>query len=456
MQPETTANFCIVTKPDSRAIALSRKANGYRLPVVHLPKPCWLPGEIAELNSQMMGTFGLNCTTLRWLKRQPGCNLVQMEWHPGSRLPEIDIEWLDPISVSPLLPAEQLQMVSDWQQSSTKSLLPWEQPGWMRRTVLMLIRIFDGVNHPRITNLSQFKAGWGISTLMLIETSGQAYFFKTGITQGVEEYAVTRFLHRKFPDYVRDLFMVDEREGWIISEEIRQTDSAGGDHASVETVFRIYAEIQLGCDEFMSSDDAAGLRVRDETWLRHNLERLFSENDCPREFRQAKSSLSAPQLDALREAWAGQIDQLAASRLPLTFNQEDLHFENVLNTSEGPVFIDWADCAKSHPFFSVHQTLNLWRYDNPTVFERDKEAVKAAYLDKFSHFADNATLRTEFELTGQLSPLYQAFRWQERSQDENQDSAWGSFCFDRSAQRMAKAIERALPKMPVHDISLTG
>lgn len=440
MRPETTANYCIVTRPDLRTIAVRRTDEGHCLPVVHLPNPCWLPWVIAELNSQLMDSFGLNCTTLRWLRKEPHSNLVLLEWHPGSASPEIAIEWLDARNAGLPLPADQLQMVRAWLDSSSEGLLPWEQPGWMRQVVIKLIRIFDGARNPKITNLAQFKAAWGMSTLILIETTGEAYYFKTGIRLGVDESAVTQFLHRTFPRYVRDLFMVDETEGWMISREITQTASAAGDHASAETVFRIYAEIQLGCEEFMRSEQALGLRVRDKTWLRNHLERLFSEDDCPPEFRSAKSNLSARQLDLHRETWTKLIDQLAESRLPLTFNQEDFHFENVLYTSEGPVFIDWADCAKSHPFFTAHRALKLWHLEDRNAFERENEKVTAAYLEEFSHLADTAALRAEFELTAQLSPLYQAFRWQELSRDQNRDSAWGSFCFDWAAKRMAKAM----------------
>ena len=437
-----SANYCIVVKPGSRAIALSRTADGYRLPVILVPKPFWLAGNVAELNSQLMGAFGLNCTLLRWLSRAPDTNLVLMEWHPGSAFPETGIEWLDPLGATPPLPAPELQMIRDWQSSSTAGLPPWEQPGWMRQIVFRLIRIFDGVHHPKLTTLLQFKAAWGMSTLMLIETSKGNFFFKAGIRQGVEEYDVLRFLHGRFPRYVRDPYLVDEREGWMISKGIEHMTSTEGDYANAEAAFRIYGEIQLGCDEFMRSEKAKDLRIRDASWLNRHFERLFSGADCPAEFAQAVSSQPVEQLGSLRETWARQIDELSTSRLPLTFNQEDFHFDNVLNTGEGPVFIDWADCAKSHPFFSVHRALTLWRWEDPEHYESVKDRVIDGYLDRFSHLASSEELKAEFELAGQLSRLYQAFLWQERSHELNHESAWGSFCFDRAALLMKRAIQK--------------
>ena len=439
-----TANYCIVIQAGSRAIALTRTADGYRLPVIVVPKPFWLAGNVAELNSQLMGSFALNCTLLRWLTRKPNINLVLMEQHPGSPLPEVGIEWLDPNGISPPLPPTELEMVKDWQAAATEGLPQWEQPGWMKQVVFTLIRIFDGVRHPKLTNLTQFKAAWGMSTLLLIETSGGNFFFKSGIRQGVEEYEVLRFLHRKFPRYVHEPYIVDEQQGWMISTGVEQIDSAQidserGDYANAEAVFRIYAEIQLGCDEFMRSEKCADLRVRDASWMRAHVDRLFDER-CPAEFRPALSGLPEQKLAELRETWSVLVDQLQSSTLPLTFNQEDFHFDNVLNTPQGPVFIDWADCAKSHPFFSVERALALWRWEDREHYDRVQDEVISGYLDRFGHLASAAALRAEFELAGKLSRLYQAFLWQERSKDLNHHSAWGSFCFDRAARLMQKAV----------------
>ena len=441
MSKETTAHYCIVVKPESGALALVRRGDEFHLPVVHLPNPCWLPRQVAELNDALMETFGLNCTTLRWLENADDFNLVAMEWHPGAQSPETDVEWFDQGHDALRLPPDEQDMLRVWRQSSTRELVPWEQLGWMRQVVISLIGVFDGMHNPRVTHLAQFKAGWGMSTLMLIETEQSDYFFKAGVRQGAEEWQITRYLHRRFPRYVREPFMVDENHGWMISKRVDHLGFPPGDLESLGDAFRAYAEIQLGSDDFLRSEAANELPVRDEHWLKAHLNRLFSESACPAEFRPILAELSARERGALREKWSLGVNQLAESRLPLTFGQEDLHLSNILNTNSGPVFIDWADCAQSHPFFGIHRAFDLWGVDDAEISRREMEAVKRAYLDEFSHLAPHEILEAEFDLTGTLSLLYQAFRCQEISSAQDPDSPWGKHCFVRAARYMNRAIE---------------
>ena len=95
MEQSTTAIYCVVIQSGVGPLALIRKDNTYRLPVIHLPDECWLPANAAKLNGDLMDEFGLNCTLLRWLEQYEDYYLVIMEWHPGSPLPEIDVEWVD-------------------------------------------------------------------------------------------------------------------------------------------------------------------------------------------------------------------------------------------------------------------------------------------------------------------------------------------------------------------------
>ena len=100
-----------------------------------------------------MDLHGLNCTLLCWLEKCEDSNLLVMEWHPGSAAEEIDVVWVDPNRNDLPLPREQLQMVNKWRQAPPESPVPWENPGWMKEVVLWLLKIFDGVHHPQLTNL---------------------------------------------------------------------------------------------------------------------------------------------------------------------------------------------------------------------------------------------------------------------------------------------------------------
>jgi hypothetical protein len=440
MDQSTTAIYCVVIQTAAGPLALIRNDNTYQLPVVHLPDSSWLPANAAKINGDLMDEFGLNCTLLRWLEQCDDHNLVVMEWHPGSALPEIDVEWVDPGNNALPLPPVQLQMIRKWRESSSDGLAPWEKPGWMKNTVLSIIRVFDGQHHPQVSSLAQFKAAWGLSTLLLIETSESEYYFKAGTRQGVDEWRVTKLLHQSFPQYIPEPLLVDEQNGWMITRHVEKRNFSSLDHDSMGKAFRAYAEIQLGCEDFSDSDKMAGLMVRDAAWFRRHLEAVFSDASCPAAFSGPKSRLNHQQLATLRETWLRQIDKLEASSLPMGFNQEDLHLDNILNTQNGPVFIDWADCARSHPFFSMHRTLRLWGGDDPDRAELEKQIVTQAYLGAFIHLATADQLSNEFDLTERLSLLYQALRCLEISREQMPDSPWGEHCFNRAARYMGDAM----------------
>ena len=440
MDQSTTTIYCVVIQSGVGPLALIRKDNTYQLPVINLPDSFWLPAHAANLNADLMDEFGLNCTLLRWLEQCEDHNLVVMEWHPGSPLPEIDVEWVDPGRNDLPLPPAQLQMVRKWQESSSDGLVPWEKPGWMQNTVLSIIKVFDGQRIPQVTSLAQFKAAWGLSTLLLIGTSGSEFYFKAGTRQGVEEWRITQLLHQRFPQYVSNPLLVDEQNGWMITRHIENREFSSLDHDRMCEAFRAYAEIQLNCEDFSGSDGLTGLAVRDAPWFREHLESLFSVTSCPAEFAGPVSRLNDLQLARLRETWLRQVEILEASSLPVGFNQEDLHLDNILNTQNGPVFIDWADCARSHPFFSMHRALRLWNGDDPDKVELEKQIVTEAYLGAVSHLATSDQLSIEFDLTKRLSLLYQALRCLEISREQKSDSPWGKHCFNRAARYMEDAM----------------
>jgi hypothetical protein len=233
----------------------------------------------------------------------------------------------------------------------------------------------------------------------------------------------------------------------MITRKIETHEFNSFDHDSLRSAFRAYAEIQLACEDLVHSDFAGGLRVRHTAWLKDHLNALFSDDGCPAEFKEPKAQLGISVLADLRINWLRQIEALETSCLPMGFNQEDLHLENILNTPNGPMFIDWADCALSHPFFGVQRPFRLWRGEDPETIQVEKEIAKQAYLDAFSHLAGHDRLSREFEMTEQLSLLYDAFRCQEISREQKSDSPFGVYCFKRAERYMKDAIERCIPRI---------
>ena len=438
---QDTTQYCIVIKSASGPIALVRKDGRLQLPVVVLPDSAWPPDESAEINGQLMDEHGLNCTLLCWLEKQQDSNLILLEWHPGSAVPEVGVEWVDPFSDGIPLTPEHVPMVRRWLESSPDGLAPWEKPSWMQEVVIWLMGVFNGVDHPQLTNLAQIKAGWGMSTVLLIETTGADYYFKASNRQGIDEWRLTKVLHDRFPDRVPNPIRVDEQRGWMITRAIEHTPLAPMDYHGLGETFRTYADIQLGCGDLIETGGAPGLRVRDANWLENNLDGFFCDHQGHEEYESIKSNLDTSQLAKLKKTWLQHIEALKMSTIPMGLVQEDLHFDNILNTTNGPVIIDWADCAMAHPLFSYHRILRLWGRELSDTDRLERAHVTQAYLDAFSHLAEDKQLHHEVELIRPLYRLYNAFHWQELALERGGRANWGVRCSENVMAFMQAAID---------------
>lgn len=433
-------NFCIVLKSADGPLALINKDGSLHLPVVTMNRRSWLPNHTFQVNRDLMDSYGLNCTLLRWLDSQPDHNLVVMEWHPGSDAVEQDVEWVHPDTDSGCLPATHRQMIERWKSSDPDGLMEWEKPGWMKNLALILIKVFNGRDFPKLLELSQFKAAWGMSTLLLIKTTDSDYFFKAGARHGLAECVLTRYLNSRFPENIPRPLMIDDARGWMLTRRIEGEPSEFSDPGLLDEVFRVYAKIQLECLDLFQNPIAENLKLRTTDWFKSHIERLFSTDQCYEEFRSQVSALDERQRDDLRQTWDSLADQVQAFRVPMLLSYEDFHRGNILLTDSGPVFIDWADCARAHPFFGLHQFLRLLGKEPTDALSRAKIAIRNAYVESFSQFASPGQLEAEFKLTDQLSLLYQSFRCVELSLVQKRDSPWGIHCFNRAGNYLRLAI----------------
>jgi len=433
-------NFCVVLKSRDGPLALINQDGALHLPVVTMDRNSWLPTHTFQVNRDLMDSYGLNCTMLRWLDSQPDHNLVAMEWHPGSGALEKNVEWVNPDSDFGCLPANQKQMIERWTSSDPAGLMEWEKPGWMKNLALILIKVFNGRDFPKLLELSQFKAAWGMSTLLLIKTTDSDYFFKAGARQGIAECVLTRYLNSRFPDNIPRPLMIDDARGWMLTKRMEGEPSEDADPGLLAEAFRLYAKIQLECQDLFQRSIAENLKLRTTDWFKSHIERLFSTHQCPVEFRHQISTLNEQKRDHLRQTWDSLADQLQASHVPLLLSHEDFHRGNILLADSGPVFIDWADCARAHPFFGLHQVLRLLDKEPSEAISQAKIALRNTYVESFNQFAGPSQLEAEFNITGQLSLLYQSLRCLEISLDQKRDSPWGISCFNRAGKFLRLAI----------------
>ena len=93
-----------------------------------------------------------------------------------------------------------------------------------------------------------------------------------------------------------------------------------------------------------------------------------------------------------------KMERLAASRVPVTVDHNDLHDGNVFSRDGQVRIIDWGDSSVAHPFFTM------------SVFEDDEVPP---YVDAWQGFAPRRELEEEAAIVRELRFLVRALNWAE-------------------------------------------
>jgi hypothetical protein len=111
-------------------------------------------------------------------------------------------------------------------------------------------------------------------------------------------------------------------------------------------------------------------------------------------------------------------DQLANFSIPQTLHHDDFHDGNIFVQDGRIIFMDWAESAVTHPFFSMQVFLRGVAYrlslanNGPEVLQ-----LRDTYLQQWRDYASADDLMRAYELAQPLAMISRALTWYAATRD---------------------------------------
>jgi len=154
----------------------------------------------------------------------------------------------------------------------------------------------------------------------------------------------------------------------------------------------------------------------------------------PERFRDALAAVRAEpggaavavRVAALEGTVAGWCERLAASRMGVSLDDNDLHAWNVLGDEHDPRYYDWGDSVVAHPFAAALVPLGQVA---PEVGDAGVARARDRYLDAFADLAPRTELRETLEIACRVAKVARVLTWERalraaREQGEPVDPAY--------------------------------
>jgi hypothetical protein len=264
---------------------------------------------------------------------------------------------------------------------------PFAMPGWLEQLFEWVQTQLDPQGF-RITGVIRQLNASSTFSLIRLETTGPAVWFKATGKPNLHERPISLSLARLFPEYVPAILGVHPTwNGWLSKEALGTTLDGLAESSVWESVAMELAKLQIAsvgkCAELLAS----GCKDR-------RLPKLIEYINpfCARmtEFMAVQEKippepLISSQLALLCERLKEACTLLEEFRLPATLGHTDFNPGNILVSSTGCCFLDWAEGCVTHPFITFeylreHARRTL-RQDTPIG-----ERLARAYLRSWESF----------------------------------------------------------------------
>ena len=283
---------------------------------------------------------------------------------------------------------------------------PFARPGWIKSLFAWVGRQIRPLGLHYAGRFRQLNASPTFS-LIRIETTGLAVWFKATGKPHAHELAVSTALARLLPNYVPRIVGVHSSwNGWL-SEEVagtpldRITDFSAWKHAAAQL-----AEFQIasiGKTSELIREHATDLRIRTlekqiDPFLRRMTELMAAQE------KLNPGPLLESELSAVDERIKESCALLGRIGIPDTLGQIDMNPGNILVSENGCVFLDWAEASVMHPFVTfeyLREHMVRSGIGGPTA----ADDLTRAYLGPWTAFYS----RDELANALALSPLIAVF-----------------------------------------------
>jgi hypothetical protein len=298
------------------------------------------------------------------------------------------------------------------------------QPGWINRLIARTGLQMERTTQPVVRHLNQ---GIDFCLLNLRDTSGRNLWFKAVGKPNRREYGITLELARRFPLYVPKIVAtVPEWNGWVMENVDGAPLNTKAARQLCEDAFTTLALLQQQSACNITSLLAAGAKDWRYLSIASLLEPFFLEARMAMEAQTSAKSkpFSKSELSQLRQDIQVAFYEFMDSCLPETLLHGDIGHGNVLATSNGPVFLDWAEASIGNPFVCAEHLLADLTRSNPQVAEVQAE-LRRHYASQWSAYLQPSKLEKVSALAPAMGVFeYCLFVWDSNRDRPDRAQAW--------------------------------
>jgi hypothetical protein len=287
----------------------------------------------------------------------------------------------------------------------------WTSAEW-RAEVIEWVRTVTAHHGLRITGECRQPRVRFWSTQLTVPTDAGVLWFKENCPGQAFEARLVALLAELAPDHVTAPLAVEPERGWLLTPDGGSTFT--DQIADIDTWVRVvveWAQVQRRLAGHVERLQEAGVSLIPPGHAADLAEQYTTlPSDRPGHLSAETAQKVRAGLPAIRE-W-GQ--QLAATRLPVTLDHNDLHTNNafVPHPGERLRFFDFADAVLGYPLCSLMVPLRTLRSalecgdDDPRL-----DRVIDAYLDVWTDLTDRGTLRSAVAPALRLAAMHRAESW---------------------------------------------
>jgi hypothetical protein len=237
---------------------------------------------------------------------------------------------------------------------SNKEIGPFAKPGWLKDLFEWIETRLDATGL-RITGaIRQLNASPTFS-LIRVETTGPAIWFKATGEPNLHELPISLSLARLFPEYVPAILGVHPTwNGWLSQEAMGMTLGDLAESFVWERVAGDLARLQIAsvgnCAELLAS----GCKDRRLPKLTELIDPFLSRMTdlMAAQEKRPPEPLTGSNLAFLRQRLNEACSLLQEFRLPETLAHTDFNPGNIIVSPTRCCFLDWAEGCVSHPFIT--------------------------------------------------------------------------------------------------------
>jgi hypothetical protein len=292
----------------------------------------------------------------------------------------------DKCELAPLEVEEDRLSVADFlaEASSSRRKRPTGQfasAGWLSELLQWAQRQIEHLGLRITGGLRQLNASPTFS-LVRIETTGPAIWFKATGEPNLHERPISLYLARHFPQYVPPILGVHEAwNGWLSQEVVGPTLDSLDDPCAWEKVAVEFSELQIATINKGLALLALGCQDRRYPVLIERIEPFLArmvEFMAAQEVR-TPAPLAVSELSILSQRLHEACLTLEKSHFPNSLSQTDLNPGNVIISAGRCCFLDWASGCVSHPFIAL-EYLRAHARRHPLYQDKLDAAIVRAYL----------------------------------------------------------------------------